>query len=118
MLLYPSANRDASVFDDPDPSTSRRDPNPHLAFGFGPHFCLGASLARLELNVMFARAAAPAPRRRARRRHAAAVPLVELHRRARGDARPLHPDGAEFLTDSLNGGSARTMMRTGRSRRK
>ena len=53
MLFYPSANRDASVFDDPDRLDVTRDPNPHLAFGFGPHFCLGASLARLELKVMF-----------------------------------------------------------------
>lgn len=53
ILLYPSANRDAEVFDDPFRFDVRRDPNPHLAFGFGTHFCLGASLARLELNVMF-----------------------------------------------------------------
>jgi cytochrome P450 family 142 subfamily A polypeptide 1 len=53
MLFYPSANRDASVFDDPDRLDVTRDPNPHLAFGFGPHFCMGASLARLELKVMF-----------------------------------------------------------------
>jgi len=53
ILLYPSANRDAAVFDDPYTLNVRRDPNPHLAFGFGTHFCLGASLARLELNVMF-----------------------------------------------------------------
>ena len=53
ILLYPSANRDAAVFDDPYTLDVRRDPNPHLAFGFGTHFCLGASLARLELNVMF-----------------------------------------------------------------
>lgn len=53
MLFYPSANRDESVFDDPDRLEVTREPNPHLAFGFGPHFCLGASLARLELKVMF-----------------------------------------------------------------
>jgi cytochrome P450 family 142 subfamily A polypeptide 1 len=53
MLFYPSANRDESVFDEPDRLDVTRNPNPHLAFGFGPHFCLGASLARLELKVMF-----------------------------------------------------------------
>lgn len=53
MLFYPSANRDETVFTDPDRLDVTRDPNPHLAFGFGPHFCLGASLARLELKVMF-----------------------------------------------------------------
>jgi cytochrome P450 family 142 subfamily A polypeptide 1 len=54
MLMYPSANRDDAVFDQPDRFDASRDPNPHLAFGFGPHFCMGASLARLELRIMFA----------------------------------------------------------------
>jgi cytochrome P450 family 142 subfamily A polypeptide 1 len=53
ILMYPSANRDPRAFDEPDRFDVRRDPNPHLAFGFGPHFCMGASLARLELLVMF-----------------------------------------------------------------
>lgn len=53
ILMYPAANRDPRVFTDPDTLDVRRDPNPHLAFGFGPHFCMGASLARLELRVMF-----------------------------------------------------------------
>jgi cytochrome P450 family 142 subfamily A polypeptide 1 len=53
LLLYPSANRDATVFADPFRFDVSRDPNPHVAFGFGAHFCLGASLARLELRVLF-----------------------------------------------------------------
>jgi cytochrome P450 family 142 subfamily A polypeptide 1 len=54
LLLYPSANRDEAVFPQPDRFDTARDPNEHLAFGgYGPHFCLGASLARLELRVMF-----------------------------------------------------------------
>ncbi len=55
ILLYPSANRDEAVFDDPFRFDVERHPNPHVAFRFGTHFCLGASLARLELNVMFDR---------------------------------------------------------------
>ena len=53
LLLYPSANRDAAVFSEPDRFDVSRNPNPHLAFGFGSHFCLGNQLARLELRVMF-----------------------------------------------------------------
>ena len=53
ILMYPSANRDADEFADPFTFDVRRDPNHHIAFGFGPHYCLGQALARLELNVMF-----------------------------------------------------------------
>jgi len=55
LLLYPSANRDESVFDDPERFDVTRSPNDHMAFGFGSHFCLGNRLARLELAVMFDR---------------------------------------------------------------
>jgi cytochrome P450 family 142 subfamily A polypeptide 1 len=54
LLLYPSANRDERVFENPDTFDVERSPNDHVAFGgYGTHFCLGASLARLELRVMF-----------------------------------------------------------------
>jgi cytochrome P450 family 142 subfamily A polypeptide 1 len=59
LLLYESANRDERVFDAPDVFDPARAPNDHVAFGgYGAHFCLGASLARLELRVMFEELAA------------------------------------------------------------
>jgi cholest-4-en-3-one 26-monooxygenase len=52
LMLYQSANRDEDVYADPDRFDVTRTPNPHLAFGIGPHFCLGANLARMEIKVM------------------------------------------------------------------
>jgi cytochrome P450 len=52
-LAYLSANRDEDVFDDPFRFDVGRTPNKHLAFGFGPHFCLGAQLARMETRALF-----------------------------------------------------------------
>jgi cytochrome P450 family 142 subfamily A polypeptide 1 len=52
MLLFESANFDETQFDNPDDFNIRRDPNGHVAFGFGTHFCLGNQLARLELRLM------------------------------------------------------------------
>jgi cytochrome P450 len=53
LLSYPSANRDDKVFTDPFTFDAGRDPNRHLAFGFGAHYCLGAALARIELVALF-----------------------------------------------------------------
>ncbi len=52
-LLFGSANRDARVFVHPDELDVAREPNPHVSFGAGVHFCLGAPLARLELETSF-----------------------------------------------------------------
>jgi cytochrome P450 len=52
-LLYQSANRDTDVFDDPDSFQIDRRPNKHIAFGYGPHMCIGQHLAKLELRIMF-----------------------------------------------------------------
>jgi cholest-4-en-3-one 26-monooxygenase len=78
VLWYPSANRDGAVFDDPDRLDITRQPNEHLGFGHGPHFCLGANLARWELRAMFGALA----RRRALERLEVAGParwLTDLH---------------------------------------
>ena len=53
ILYYASANRDPTVFDDPDTFDITRQKNEHVGFGVGPHFCLGANLARREMTVMF-----------------------------------------------------------------
>jgi len=53
VLLYESANFDERQFEAPEHFDTMRNPNEHLAFGFGPHVCLGASLARIELQTMF-----------------------------------------------------------------
>ncbi|MEI2652438.1 MAG: cytochrome P450 [Microthrixaceae bacterium] len=53
LMLYPSANRDERALDNPDVLDFERDVNPHLAFGIGPHFCLGANLARMEVKLVF-----------------------------------------------------------------
>ena len=53
LLSYVSANRDADVFADPFRFDVGRDPNKHLSFGHGVHFCLGATLARMEINSFF-----------------------------------------------------------------
>jgi nocardicin N-oxygenase len=51
LACIPAANRDPAQFSDPERLDIRRDPNPHLSFGSGPHYCVGAALARLEMRV-------------------------------------------------------------------
>lgn len=54
LLSYPSGNRDEDIFADPFRFDVARDPNRHVAFGYGVHFCLGAALARMEINSFYA----------------------------------------------------------------
>ena len=59
VMMYPSANRDPRHFRDPETYDVARSPNNHIAFGFGTHFCLGAALARLEIQIFIAWGSAP-----------------------------------------------------------
>jgi cytochrome P450 family 142 subfamily A polypeptide 1 len=81
MLLFEAANFDESMFENADQFDIRRDPNNHVAFGFGTHFCLGNQLARLELRLMTDRVLDRLP---------------DLRLAADGDVLPLRP--ANFVS--------------------
>lgn len=80
LLLYPSANRDEEVFDNPEQFDITRNPNDHVAFGFGAHFCLGNQMARLEMRMMVEQLTSRLP---------------DL---ARADGEPLHHRDANFVS--------------------
>ena len=80
VVLYESANFDDRHFAEPERFDIERSPNDHLAFGFGPHFCLGASLARVELPAMFERLLQRLPDLRAR--DGSAAPAFDHRHRA------------------------------------
>ena len=95
LLLYPSANRDETVFADPYRFDITRSPNDHVSFGaFGRHHCLGAPLARLELRVLFEELLARLPDLAARHRRRAAAPPRQLRARPRARAGDVHARGA------------------------
>ena len=53
MMCYPSANRDSDAFDDPFAFRVDRPVNRHIAFGYGPHLCLGMHMARMEMRIFY-----------------------------------------------------------------
>ena len=61
VMVYASANRDEAVFEEPHRFRVDRSPNEHLAFGFGPHYCLGANLARMEIRAVLRKVLARLP---------------------------------------------------------
>ena len=101
VIFYPSANRDEEVFADPDRFDIRRDPNPHVAFGGGgSHFCLGASLARLEIRCMFDELLDRVHDDRAER--AGGAPPLVVHQRPAPHAGSL-PTGARMTVERMGG---------------
>ena len=115
LLLYPSANRDERVFDDPEQFDITRSPNDHMAFGFGSHFCLGNRLARMELTVMFDRLLDRLPDLALADDCAAAETGRQLRVRLRDHARGVHSDGAGGSV-GLDGGPG-AVRSAGRGRR-
>ena len=83
VLMYSSANRDEAHFDDGERFDVTRNPNNHLAFGFGTHFCLGAALARLEIRVFFEELLRRVTRDATRARHRARRDAQRLRLRPR-----------------------------------
>ena len=101
VLWYNSGNRDEAVFDDPHRFDLQRKPNEHVGFGGpGPHFCLGANLARREIKVMFHRIPASAARSRDHGR--SRPPAIELHPRHQAHALRLHAGQAGELRRARN----------------
>ena len=93
MFWHTSANRDESAFDRPDAFDISRSPNNHIAFGGGgPHFCLGANLARMEIMVMFDRLLERIPD--IRQDGDGAAPAVQLHQRHQAPAGRLRAVGS------------------------
>ena len=90
VLWYISANRDEEVFDRPFDFDITRSPNDHVAFGGGgPHFCLGANLARMELRLIFDEILERIPDMQMA--GAPRIPAFQLHRRHQTPTRHLHP---------------------------
>jgi len=79
LLMYSSANRDERAFEDPDALDVTRQLNHHVAFGFGTHFCLGASLARLESRVVLEEFSRQFPRYRVDESRCVRVHMSNVH---------------------------------------
>jgi cytochrome P450 len=101
-LWWASANFDEAVFDDPSRFDIRRDPNPHLAFGYRSHFCLGAGLARMEIRIVLRRLLArfedfalEGPVGRVRTNKHAGVSRMPVRFAVRGAGRPSRGAGAK-----------------------